>query len=170
MFRLPVKICGRSRPGRDLQIAADPAAQSLYPSLWQSHSAGFDCAGFFPGSSVHLWIVSSRLDLLSLFVLGNVMWDSVKSLNKSRYMTCTYSFLSARPASLSEKEITIVWHDLFLANPLLAFTHLSLSLSLSSSKVLEVVYLFAPIFFLTTIKEVLLLKASLIFFFIIYIS
>lgn len=135
-FTFPCSGCPReyaagANPGRDLEIAADPAAQDLYPSLWQWHSAVFDCVRFFPGSSACLWIVSSRLYLPSLFVLGNVMWDSVKSLDKSRYMTCTYSFLSARSASLSEKEITIVWHDLFLANPLLAFTHLPLSLSLS---------------------------------------
>lgn len=108
-FRLPVKIFSRSRPR---QRPAD-RRRSRYPvSVAFTLTVTFCWFGvcsFFPRQfCTHLQIVSSRLYFPSLFVLGNVMRDSVKSLHKSRYMTCTYSFLSAMYASLSEKGITIV--------------------------------------------------------------
>lgn len=102
-----------------------------------------------------------------LFVLGNVMKDSVKSLNKSRYIMCTYSFLLPclllwQRRKLQYLDMTCSWQ--------IHYWLLLISLSPSSSKTFEVVCLFATfpdcfkkVFTPETVSEVFLYITSFIF-------
>lgn len=56
------------------------------------------------------------------------MREMVKTLLKSKQMTPSFSPLSTMLVSLSQKDISLVWHDLFPTNPS-GLLHISLLLS-----------------------------------------